>query len=347
MQSKICKACEKWKQLKGTEKYNVWKAAHKCPINCKGSSEAMESAGAVEIFKRSIPFLNLRFTGYIGDGDSNSYASVVASAPYDGFDIRKLECVGHVQKRMGTILRNLRKSFSGQYLQDGKRIFGRGRLTDNVINTIQIYYGLAIRQNAGQIFATKKAVGAVLHHVSENENNEERHKFCPRSADSWCKFQADKITGKNTYKEKISLPKAIKEVITPIFKDLSSDSLLERCLHGQTQNSNEALNKHLWQRCSKTMFSARNIVELATASAVLYYNDGSRGLNLVLAKLGFAAGKFTNQMAAAADAARLKNMERKSLKDIKKRRKKLSGIRKGYRDTEKETECNVYNSGAH
>lgn len=121
VKSKLCKACEKWNQLKGTEKYDAWKACHKCPINHKGSSGAMESAGAVEIFRRSIPFLNLRFTGYIGDGDSNSYASVVADAPYDGIRIRKLECVGHVQKRMGTRLRNLRKSFSGQKLSDGKK----------------------------------------------------------------------------------------------------------------------------------------------------------------------------------------------------------------------------------
>eukprot|EP00795_Rhopilema_esculentum_P000086 gene86-9701_t len=347
VKSKICKACEKWKQLKGTEKYDAWKAAHKCPINHKGSSGAMESAGAVEIFRRSIPFLNLRFTGYIGDGDSNSYASVVADAPYDSIDIRKLECVGHVQKRMGTRLRNLRKSFSGQKLSDGKRIGGKGRLTDKVINTIQNYYGLAIRQNVGQLYAMKKAVGAVLYHISENESNEDRHKFCPRSADSWCKFQADKITEKNTYKEKISLPKAIKEVVTPIFKDLSSNNLLERCLHGQTQNSNESLNKHIWQRCSKTMFSARHIVEIATASAVLYYNDGSRGLNLVLAKLGIAAGTFTNQMAIATDAARLKNMQRKSKKNVKKRRKKLRAIRKGFQDTDMENEGNVYDSGAH
>ena len=44
----------------------------------------------------------------------------------------------------------------------------------------------------------KKAVGAILYHLSANTNDEERHKFCPRSQDSWCKFQADKITQKST-----------------------------------------------------------------------------------------------------------------------------------------------------
>ena len=74
-------------------------------MNHKGSFGAMESAWAVEVFRRSIPFLNFRFTGYNGGGDSNSYASVVADGPYDDVDIRKLECAGHVQKRMGRHLR--------------------------------------------------------------------------------------------------------------------------------------------------------------------------------------------------------------------------------------------------
>ena len=118
--SKICKACEKWRSLRGTDKYENWKATHKCPVNHHGSSGAMEAAGAVRIFKRSVPQHNLRFTGYIGDGDSNSFSSVVAAAPYGSeINIEKLECLGHVQKRMGNRLRNLRKSLKGQPLSDG------------------------------------------------------------------------------------------------------------------------------------------------------------------------------------------------------------------------------------
>ena len=42
--------------------------------------------------------------------------------------IKKLECVGHIQKRMGNRLRNLRKSLKGTKLSDGKGIAGKGRL---------------------------------------------------------------------------------------------------------------------------------------------------------------------------------------------------------------------------
>ena len=109
--------------------------------------------------------------------------------------MKKLRCVGHVQKRMGTKLHKLRTEYKGKELSDKKKIGGKGRLTDKVINTIQNYCRMAIRQNKSQLYAIKKSVCAILYHCSANEDNEDRHKYCPRSAESWCKYQADKITG--------------------------------------------------------------------------------------------------------------------------------------------------------
>ena len=136
-------------------------------------------------------------------------------------------------------------------------------------------------------------VGAILYHLSANTNDEERHKFCPRSQDSWCKFQAAKITQKSTNTEKSSLLEAIKEIFKPVFKDMSSDELLGKCLHGQTQNANEGLNKLIWQRCLKTSFASRIIVEIAASSAVICYNDGASGVYNVLEKLGISPGTYT------------------------------------------------------
>ena len=56
-------------------------------------------------------------------------------------------CVGHVQKRLRTRYSTLRTTLKGKILSDGKKISGRGRLADKVINTMQNYYGMAIRQN--------------------------------------------------------------------------------------------------------------------------------------------------------------------------------------------------------
>ena len=151
---------------------------------------------------------------------------------------------------------------------------------------MQNYYGLAIRQNTDDLYAMKKSVGAILYHLTENDDNEERHKFCPRTKDSWCKYQSDKLTGKETYKSKVNLPAAIKSAILPIFQDLSKDELLSKCLLGYTQNANEALNKLIWQRCPKSTFVSKKAVDLAAASAVSYLNDGCSGLDRIFQSLG-------------------------------------------------------------
>lgn len=123
--------------------------------------------------------------------------------------------------------------------------------------------------------------------------------------ESWCKFQADKLTGKVTYKEKVTLPSAIKQQLMPIFKSLSSDDLLSKCLHGQTQNANESLNKIFWQKCPKTIFAAKTIVDIATASAVLYFNDGAKGLLDVLNTLNITPGVSTQSLTAKVDRRRV------------------------------------------
>ena len=75
----------------------------------------MESTGAVEIFQRSILKNNLIYNEYLGDGDTSSYKEVFASNVYKDYGINpiKLECVGHVQKKCGNRLRNLRKKLKG------------------------------------------------------------------------------------------------------------------------------------------------------------------------------------------------------------------------------------------
>ena len=107
--SKKCKVCQIWNKKKGFPEYHVWKTEDKCSINHKSSAGSMESAGAIEIFQQSINNHKLRYNNYIGDGDSSSFNKVVQSKSYgETFIINKLECVGHIQKRLGCRLRTLR-----------------------------------------------------------------------------------------------------------------------------------------------------------------------------------------------------------------------------------------------
>ena len=75
----------------------------------------MEVVGAVTIFKRALDKNKLRYMSYIGDGDTSSFNEVNNSEPYGDFKIIKKECVGHVQKHLGTRLRTLQTSLKVKF----------------------------------------------------------------------------------------------------------------------------------------------------------------------------------------------------------------------------------------
>ena len=67
----------------------------------------MEVEGAKHIFEHSIKKHKLGYVEFLGNGNTKSYVNVKDT--YPGIEIKKLECVGHYQKRVGTRLRNLKK----------------------------------------------------------------------------------------------------------------------------------------------------------------------------------------------------------------------------------------------
>ena len=78
--------------------------------------------------------------------------------------VEKIECVAHIQKRMGTRLRNLKKNMGDRELEDGKGLGGRNRLTKKKTDVIQTHYGDAIRSNRNNLVGMKEAVWAVYFH---------------------------------------------------------------------------------------------------------------------------------------------------------------------------------------
>ena len=64
---------------------------------------------------------------------------------------RKKNVLGTSKKRMGTALCELTRKNKGIILADNKTIGGKRRLTDVYIDSIQNYYGQAIRNNNDMI----------------------------------------------------------------------------------------------------------------------------------------------------------------------------------------------------
>lgn len=240
--------------------YQHWAKSHakKCGNNYQGTSGGMEVAATIEMFSRSINKHGLRYVKYIGDGDSRAYKAVCETKPYGATNIVKLECVGHIQKRMESRLRQLCKNYKGKKLSDGKCLSGKDRLTDKQIDSLQYYYGQAIRSNTDNLSKMKQAVWATFLHKASTDDNPQ-HFPCPKDDNTWCKYNRF-IQTRGTYTHQNHFPSAVTDVIKPVYKDLANPELLEKCLHGKTQNVNESLNAMIWERCPKTGFASKKTV---------------------------------------------------------------------------------------
>lgn len=172
----------------------------------------------------------------------------------------KIECVGHIQKRMGGRLRRKKKDLKGKKLVDGETIGGRNRLADNLIDTFQRYYVKAFRQNKGGLDGMEEAVKAIWYHFASTDECP-MHQYCP-GADPWCKWQKDKVNGTRTFQAKKVAPAVMKEIL-PVFEALWDRKLLESVLEGLSQNNNEAVNHLVWDISPKKIFNGPETIQTA------------------------------------------------------------------------------------
>ena len=337
--SRYCQRCVQIEKCKNdSTKYEALKSEHQpvCKINHHGSAPSMEAAGAKQIWEKSWHQNKLCHTEFYVDGDSKSFPAVEHT--YPGKKVVKKEWIGHVQKRVGTRLRNLKKNV--------KDLGGKGKLTEVMIDRLQNYYGIAIRNNCNNLDSMKKAIHAGFFHVISTEKDN-YHDHCPRGKDSWCTHKVDQAEGTNKYKPGKGLPINIIKHIKPIFQDLSTDDLLSKCLHGKTQNQNEALNGMIWNRLPKSRYVGLTQFGIGVYDAVAHYNIGGKATIDIYFKLGIEPGKLTMKGCSSINAAdRLKNAEKKDSTKNKERRRYLRGKHKQSGDKIKHKEGKTYGAGS-
>ncbi|GFV60499.1 uncharacterized protein TNCV_3471341 [Trichonephila clavipes] len=210
----------------------------------------------------------------------------------DEFPVEKLECIGHVQKRMGARLRSLKNNLKSTKLSDNKPISGRGRLTDAEILLLQKYYGLAIRRNVGKSVADmSKFIWAIYFHKLSTDENPQ-HALCPMGEESWCGYNKSIVSGEK-YTHKHSLPDAVLFKIKIFFRDITAKELLLKCLHGRTQNLNESFNNCVWNRVPKKTFVSKRTLQMGVMDAVICFNEGAYARTEVLKALKINPGVNT------------------------------------------------------
>ncbi|GFT19374.1 uncharacterized protein TNCV_2533081 [Trichonephila clavipes] len=233
----------------------------------------------------------------MGDGDTKIFNALSENKPYgDDHLIEKIECVGHVQKRMGTRLRKLKLVYSKKKLSDGKTIGGKGRLTDSLIDKFAHYYGNAIRCNSTSVKEMRKTIWAVRGH-SCSTDDEPMHWFCPTNPNTWCKYNAAINNYLQNYKHKLSVAKAVRDKF-----------------------------------CPKTIGSSLQIPEIAANLATSVFNDGNQILITILEKFGLKINRNVCVSLAERDNRRIftsrqmrlaSSFEARRAKKIKKTNKEI------------------------
>ena len=217
-------------------------------------------------------------------------------------NITKLECTGNIQKRMGRQLMNLVSHHKNEVFivdKDGKRlkrklltrvevkssIVGSDRLTAKAIKVMQGHYGAAIRSN-DNLRKMKEDTWKIFNHRKGD------HKNCP----SWCSStRGDFVKANNS-----RLP-FFCEQIKPSFERLADDFLLSKCLHGGTQNANEAFHHLIWSKCPKEAFCGRRRIELAVAAETTVFNERQHDIVDMFKAIGLTVGHHHVTYAAKTD----------------------------------------------
>ena len=333
---RVCYSCSKWPESRRSscpEEFAEYWDSHKnlCTANYKGTSQAMESTAAVDVWKRSIETHNLAYGTYIGDGDSSSYKNLLQSDPYNGqVPIRKEECIGHVQKRLKKRLM--------------KKVTGSTSLPQSKADRIAHLYALVVVQHRGKSASEiHEGLQVLLSHTKEV------HDDCPPGDSSWCYFQKRiaqyEIEGGLT-------PPTTRQPISPaefartveVFKVFGSLSFCSTITLGKTQNSNESLHNMLWHNSPKSKHVGQKSLVASTALAVLSFNDGSLSYSRVMEELGLTISHHTLVYLSRRDRIRNLQKARRAKETQKRRRRQMTSQTQVAESSRRRRDTKVYSS---
>ena len=233
----------------------------------------------------------------------------------------------------------------GKKLEDGSTISGTGRLTIARIDTIQSFYGQAIRENKGDAKAMSRATHAILKHYSSTPEKPQ-HEDCPVGKDSWCSYNRDVVTGEKTHVPiKNPLPESVVNLMQPTFDRLGSEEFLSGCERCLDQNNNESLHHVVWGIAPKEQYTSQQEASLAVALGVLVFNNGLKDtITKLLSAMDLPVHASTLRELEMIDRKRMRESDYKADPETKKHRKKLKREKCKKQDAFQHQEGDMYSS---
>ena len=203
---------------------------------------------------------------FYADDDSKAFNDV--QHVYGDENVKKQECIGHYQKRVGSRLRKLKK-----------REKGLKELREPIIDKLHNYFGISLRSNLNTVEQMQNTIWASLLHVSSSEKKN-FHDYCEKSSSSWCQYPRDQINDTNFYKPGRGLSQNVIKTVKPIYLDLINPVELKKCLHGLTQNQNGSFTSMIWESAAKTTYCGYEKLEFAVYDACAHLIMADKQLSI-------------------------------------------------------------------
>nr|XP_053646480.1 uncharacterized protein LOC128698309 [Cherax quadricarinatus] len=289
--TKYCNRCSNLHTLYNdkkitTEHFLLQRAKHEpvCKIFDASSSSDMEARAAEAIWGRSLTY-NMRYLNLISEGDVTPYTVLNnmnnGLGPYFGPKVNEVEWVDHYAKRLKSRLIKLIEENHVVRDINGKKaklfpMKGKGKLSDDNVDKLVSYFSRAIKESIGTNIETmRNAILASYFHCTSS-NTEPNHNLCPTSKSSWCFYNKAianyvEVPSHSTMKVVVHLKPAHHEQVLRVYKDLTEDDMMQRCLGENLVLHNENFQGRVWT-CSPNGEN-RNELDLEAAQVTALPNE--------------------------------------------------------------------------
>ena len=105
----------------------------------------------------------------------------------------------------------------------------------------------------------------------------------------------------------------------PVYQSLCQDDMLEKCLHGKTQNANESFNGTIWNKVPKANQVGLNTLCFGVYDAISHFNIGEKATLDTLSLVGVNPGYYTSKLCGSINKTRCHSIY-KSFKSSEKTR---------------------------
>ena len=220
----------------------------------KDPQKSMESSVACELWNKA-PMSNTRYTIYIGDDDSPTLSQMHENVPYG---VTKWSDITHIKRSLTTRLYNISEH----------KFSNCSTLSQKVINYLTKCFSYCIAQNKGNHVQLKNSLKQIVPHAFGD------HNLCNSS---WCKFSDNPTTyrhkglpqGKDLFGEKL------KEVLTELFAECYTDTVISKLAPCANSQRNESLNSVIGTKNPKTRYyGGSESSDFRVACAIAQVNNG-------------------------------------------------------------------------